>query len=66
MLSHIRELREAKGMTQFELVLASRTPQSLLSRLESGKLYPWPAVTRRLSEALQVPPEALFEEDAPK
>lgn len=64
-MNNLRELREERKLSQFDLSIKSHTPQSLLSMLEHGRLQPWPAVTKRLCKALGVKPEELFPEGEP-
>ena len=63
-INRIRHIRESKGMTQFDLVLASRIPQGVLSMLERDRLKPWPKVTDKLCAALGVTAEELFPDEA--
>lgn len=60
--ARIRELRQAKGMNQRELAELTHTPQSLVSNLERGTMKPWPAVVKRLCEALDCQSSELFPE----
>ena len=62
MKSNLKQIRQSKGLSQFELSIQSHTPQSLISMLEHDRMKPWPKVIERLSNALQVPPEQLFDE----
>jgi transcriptional regulator with XRE-family HTH domain len=56
----IRMLREAKGKSASELARHAGISSAFLSLIESGGRDPSLAVARRLAEALDVPPEALF------
>ena len=58
----LKELRESRGMSQFDLSLKSRISPSEISRLENGKIYPYPGWRRKLSNALNVPQNEIFPE----
>jgi transcriptional regulator with XRE-family HTH domain len=62
-MSRLREVRVSKGLKQREVAEMAHTCQSLVSALELEKLKPWPAIARRLSEALGSPVSELFPED---
>ena len=60
--SVLRELREAKGLTQIELVKKAKLAQSYLATLEGGgKKNPSLAILTRLAKALNVPVTELLE-----
>jgi len=48
----LRQLREAAGMSQVALAAASRTTQSAIARIESGKTLPKIDVVARIVSAL--------------
>lgn len=50
----LRELREAKGLTQQELATLSTLPQSHICRLEGGKHSPSHGTLEKLAKALGV------------
>lgn len=50
--SHLRELRIARGLTQAELAVGSRSNVIFISRLERGVTTPTLGMLLRLSEAL--------------
>ncbi len=50
----IRQLREARGMTQSQLQARSRVSRSYLSRIESGQMTPSLGTLEKISEALGV------------
>ncbi len=58
----IRLRREALGLTQTELAVAVQRDQTYISQLERDRLQhlPGPAFVRRLTEALETTPVALF------
>jgi transcriptional regulator with XRE-family HTH domain len=51
-----RERRD-RGWSQAELARRAKLDQSMLSKIESGWLRPYPRQLRRLARALGVPPE---------
>jgi transcriptional regulator with XRE-family HTH domain len=59
----VRELRLQRKMTQARLARASGVEQGYISRIETGKSGPSPAVLQRLATALGVSPGALFERE---
>jgi len=60
--SRLRELRESRGWSQFELGRRSKTHPSVISSVEHGRLVAGLAVRRRLSRALGLPVEEVFPE----
>jgi transcriptional regulator with XRE-family HTH domain len=50
----LKQMREARGLTQTELSRISNIAQPNLSTLENGKQYLHPAWARRLAKALRV------------
>lgn len=63
-MNKLREIRIVLGYNQREVSEASHTGQGNICAIEAGRLKPWPAVAKRLSEALGVPIEKLFPEEA--
>ncbi len=57
-----REARIAKELSQNDLAYMAKVPQSQISRIETGKVWPCPAFRRRLSLALGVSERELFPE----
>ncbi len=63
----LKSERVRKGISQVKLSMLAGLDPATLSRLESGRLYPYPAWQRRLAEALGWPVEkadALFKEES--
>lgn len=58
---HVREERKRQGITQFDLARRADIHPSTLSQIETGKVYAYPAWRARLSTALGVPEDALFD-----
>jgi len=58
----LRELREAKGLTQVELAEKAKVERTYLTKLETGaKVNPSLAILKRLAKALGVPVAKLLE-----
>lgn len=57
----LQEEREARGWSQAELCRRTGIHPTTLSRLEGGKVYPYPGWKRRLSRALGIPGDELFQ-----
>lgn len=51
----VRELREAKSMSQQELALKMSTSQSTIARLEAGGVDPKLSTVRRVAEVFGIP-----------
>lgn len=60
-MNRIRELREAKGLTQTDLAAAAGTDKSMVGRLEKGSRRLTTRWMERLAPALGVPPAALMD-----
>lgn len=60
MKDKIRELREAKGMTQKELADALGINQSAVARWETGENEPTAFNVRRIADVLGTSPGELF------
>src|SRR5687768_16521572 len=58
--SNIRQLREARGMTQQQMARISTIPRPTWANLESGAANPTLSVLVKVSQALQVPLEELI------
>lgn len=54
--------RKHRGMSQSQLARLADVHPSTLSRLEAGKVYPYPGWKRRLGRVLGVPGDVLFDE----
>ena len=57
--------REKRRLSQSQLARLADVHPSTLSRLESGKIYPYPAWRRRLGRTLGVSGDVLFEQVEP-
>jgi len=61
-LLELRKRRLAAGLTQRELAQRARTSPSVLSRIERGRLYAYPALRRRIAAALNCNEHEIFPE----
>ena len=59
-VSPLRQARERLGLSQTQLCMMTGIAPATLSRLEGGKLYPYPGWRARLARALKVPQGELF------
>jgi transcriptional regulator with XRE-family HTH domain len=57
----LKQLREAKGMSQAALAKKAQLTREHVNRLEAGRHGPTMAVLQRLAKALGVPVTALLE-----
>jgi transcriptional regulator with XRE-family HTH domain len=57
--ANVRQLREARGMTQEQMARLSSVPRATWSNMESGTANPTLTVLHRIARALQVPLEEL-------
>ncbi len=58
----ITQIREAKNLSKAELGRRTGIAHNILCHLESGRVFPYPGWKKKLSEALEVDPEILFQE----
>lgn len=58
----ITQIRRQRGLSQAAVCRMTGISAATLSALESGKVHPWPGWKRRLSRALGVPADELFEQ----
>ncbi|MCA3015734.1 MAG: helix-turn-helix domain-containing protein [Myxococcaceae bacterium] len=58
--NRVRELREARGLSQLELAARSRLSRQSLGAIEAGRATPAVDVALRLAAVLEAPVEALF------
>ena len=63
MKNQLAEARKEKGLSQLDVALLTRIPQSVLSHLENGRIFPYPGWRRRLAVALQTTEAQLFPEE---
>lgn len=61
---NIRRFRERKGWSQEDLASAASLHRTYVSGIERGKRNPTIKIVLKLAEALEVPPSALFGEEA--
>src|SRR5215213_5837411 len=61
----VRDLRNARRLSQIELAAQAGVARNTLNRIENGHLMPTAPVIEHLAEALNVAPGALFEEPVP-
>jgi len=54
--------RQKKGLSKTKLAFLAKIHPADIGKLESGKLYPYPGFKKKLSEALGIDGEELFEE----
>jgi transcriptional regulator with XRE-family HTH domain len=62
----LRELREAKLLSQKELAAKAGISNKTIVDIESGKIRPHPSTLRKLARALGVPGSALAEHLRPQ
>src|SRR5829696_5592482 len=58
-----RAIREATGMNQIQLAAASGLTHEAISRLETGRCWPYAETVRKLAKALNVEPERFVARD---
>jgi molybdate-binding protein/transcriptional regulator with XRE-family HTH domain len=58
--NRVRELREARGLSQLELAAQARLSRQSLGAIEAGRATPAVDVALRLARALEAPVETLF------
>src|SRR5918994_3235816 len=61
----VRDLRNARHLSQVELAARAGVARNTLNRIENGHLMPTAPVIEHLAEALNVAPGTLFEEPVP-
>src|SRR5918993_2729560 len=61
----VRDLRNARHLSQVELAARAGVARNTLNRIENGHLMPTAPVIEHLAEALNVAPGTLFEEPDP-
>lgn len=58
-LTRLKEFRERRMLTQYELAKLSGVGRSTIARLETTDLRAYPSTARKLAQALKVRPEDL-------
>lgn len=58
--NRLKEIRQAKGLSQFDLYEKTKIKPSQISNIENGKLYFYPGWRKRIAEALEVSEKDLF------
>ncbi len=58
-LSRLKEYREKRMLTQYELAERSGVSRSTIARLETTNTKATPSTARKLAEALKVKPQTL-------
>ncbi len=59
----LKRFRQKLGLTQAELAGRVNIPQNVLSQIENGKIYAFPAWRKRIAKALKVREEEIFNAD---
>jgi len=59
-LNELKNIRELKGLSQFDLAKKANITPSDISRIENNKIFPYPQWRKRISDALNVPEEKIF------
>jgi excisionase family DNA binding protein len=59
----LRAIREAAGLNQIQLAAASGLTHEAISRLETGRCWPYAETVRKLARALGVEPERFIARD---
>jgi excisionase family DNA binding protein len=59
----LRAIREAAGLNQIQLAAASGLTHEAISRLETGRCWPYAETVRKLAKALGVEPERFISRD---
>ncbi|SHH87225.1 helix-turn-helix transcriptional regulator [Desulfosporosinus lacus] len=54
MTNNLKEMREFKGLSQFQLSKRADVNPADISRLENGKIFAYPGWRKKISEALGV------------
>ncbi len=62
-VSSVRRIREAKGISQRELAVSISVPRTYISKIENGRCLPTISSLERLAGALGVSPVALLTGD---
>ena len=62
-MNKIREYREKAGLSQVQLGMLSRIPNSMISDFELGKRYVWPRAREALAKALGKTEDQVFPND---
>lgn len=60
-MNNLKKIRKLKDLSQFDLAKLSNITPSDISRIENNKLYAHPGWRKRLSKALNVPEDEIFQ-----
>ncbi|SHI87358.1 Helix-turn-helix domain-containing protein [Dethiosulfatibacter aminovorans DSM 17477] len=61
--NNLKEIRERKKITQFELSKKANVTPADISRIENGKIYAYPGWRKRISDALEVETSAIWDDE---
>ena len=59
-MNRIREYRKSKHLSQVQLGILARIPNSMISDFELGKRHVWPRARKALADVLDIPEAELF------
>jgi transcriptional regulator with XRE-family HTH domain len=59
-MNRLREVRQARGLTQAELGRRLRVDPSMVRHVEAGRIQPYPRFRRLAAKVLRVNEEELF------
>jgi len=59
-MNRLTEIRKQKGLSQLRLAMLTGIQPPDLSRIETGRLKPYPSWRKKLARALKVPESELF------
>ena len=62
----IKEARIRRGLTQMELAYLAKVDVAEVSRIETGRMNPYPTHAKRLGKFLGITPEELTQEVEPE
>jgi len=58
--NNLREIRKARGLTQFALAKISNVSPADISKIENNLVKPYPAWRQRIAAALGMPEDKIF------
>lgn len=59
-MNRLAEVRKKQGLSQLRLAMICGIQPTEISRIETGRLKPYPGWRRRIARALKVPESELF------